>query len=484
MKRRYLAVLVILVLLLGPLEFVGRPRQLGSARPDHRLAAADRPDARARSTTWSRASGRSSRTSTPETSCARSRSSSSPSTRSRRRWRSSPATGASRPASSSSASLSSRAARSAAATGTLSSVRRRSPSDWDLEHYYDWSAVRRMNLIRTRNEKGPERADAGRVARPRGDPGPRSARRDEALLARLLAAALGPGCRRARERHGRDGRHPDGHARARPGGAQRQAPEPPPGARGGDARLRWTWSAGHNRRLEPPRRGCSESDHEPRRRAARARWRSCVLLLARPALAFHIPIPDPVETGLLAKIAALSGTIQRIRMLALEKWHQQIQVRLSAYAFPEAPLQPGVRDHLDGRRTSGVSCNRLACVWPTTPPHQRPGGSPLQADDLLPRRLPARRGALTTASGTRSCRRRTTTSATMTANMISERTEKTNTELGAGPARPVPRHRADLSSSPGEANRAEAAALAWTNEVALGNGQILTQNLLAPADGP
>jgi hypothetical protein len=31
-------------------------------------------------------------------------------------------------------------------------------ADWDLEHYYDWSAVRRMNLIRTRYEKGPERA--------------------------------------------------------------------------------------------------------------------------------------------------------------------------------------------------------------------------------------------------------------------------------------------------------------------------------------
>ena len=31
-------------------------------------------------------------------------------------------------------------------------------ADWDLEHYYDWSAVRRLNLIRTRNEKGPERA--------------------------------------------------------------------------------------------------------------------------------------------------------------------------------------------------------------------------------------------------------------------------------------------------------------------------------------
>ncbi len=32
-------------------------------------------------------------------------------------------------------------------------------ADWDLEHYYDWSAVRRLNLIRTRYEKGPERAE-------------------------------------------------------------------------------------------------------------------------------------------------------------------------------------------------------------------------------------------------------------------------------------------------------------------------------------
>jgi hypothetical protein len=31
-------------------------------------------------------------------------------------------------------------------------------ADWDLEHYYDWSAVRRLNLIRTRYEKGPQRA--------------------------------------------------------------------------------------------------------------------------------------------------------------------------------------------------------------------------------------------------------------------------------------------------------------------------------------
>jgi hypothetical protein len=30
--------------------------------------------------------------------------------------------------------------------------------DWDLENYYDWSAVRRLNLIRTRNDKSKERA--------------------------------------------------------------------------------------------------------------------------------------------------------------------------------------------------------------------------------------------------------------------------------------------------------------------------------------
>src|SRR5262249_40170826 len=30
--------------------------------------------------------------------------------------------------------------------------------DWDLQSYYDWSAVRRITLIKTRNEKGPRRA--------------------------------------------------------------------------------------------------------------------------------------------------------------------------------------------------------------------------------------------------------------------------------------------------------------------------------------
>jgi hypothetical protein len=33
---------------------------------------------------------------------------------------------------------------------------------WDLESYYDWSAVRRLNLIKTRNEKSDLRAEEAR----------------------------------------------------------------------------------------------------------------------------------------------------------------------------------------------------------------------------------------------------------------------------------------------------------------------------------
>jgi hypothetical protein len=31
--------------------------------------------------------------------------------------------------------------------------------DWDLEHYYDWSSVRRLNMIKTRNDKSSKRAE-------------------------------------------------------------------------------------------------------------------------------------------------------------------------------------------------------------------------------------------------------------------------------------------------------------------------------------
>ena len=86
-------------------------------------------------------------------------------------------------------------------------------------------------------------------------------------------------------------------------------------------------------------------------------------------------------------------------------------------------------------------------------------------------------GARTRACGTGHSRRRTTTSPRMTANMISERAEKTNTSWVKAHKELFDQHTI-LRNSPGEANRAEAAALAWANEVAIGNSQMATQDLL------
>jgi hypothetical protein len=61
--------------------------------------------------------------------------------------------------------------------------------------------------------------------------------------------------------------------------------------------------------------------------------------------------------------------------------------------------------------------------------------------------------------------------------MISERVQKTNTSWVRAHQDLFDGH-AILRNSPGEANRAEAAALAWANQVAIGNSQIVTQDLL------
>ncbi len=67
--------------------------------------------------------------------------------------------------------------------------------------------------------------------------------------------------------------------------------------------------------------------------------------------------------------------------------------------------------------------------------------------------------------------------AAMTANMISERAERTNTSWVIAHKDLFDQY-ALLRSSPGEANRGEAGGLAWANEVAVGNSQIVTQDLL------
>jgi hypothetical protein len=178
---------------------------------------------------------------------------------------------------------------------------------------------------------------------------------------------------------------------------------------------------------------------------------------------------------MLAKVAALLGTIQRLRMLALENWHRQISVRLGAYAFPEALFNQVfvvTSEVADIRR----ELNQLACVWPTT-------GRTNVLEDLLLKRMTLCRSDYLQTWGSHGgmwdaeLQEMHDYVGTMTANMISERTEKTNTEW-VHALRDQYLNTAQTYLSPGEANRGEAAALAWTNEIALGNGQILTQDLL------
>ncbi len=199
-----------------------------------------------------------------------------------------------------------------------------------------------------------------------------------------------------------------------------------------------------------------------------------VLLLARPAMAF-IYIPDLVEDGLIAKIAAILGLIQRVRMITLLTWHRQIDVRLGAYAFPDSLF--GQISHVittvdDIRR----ELNNLACVWPTSARTDI-------LESLLLQRLALCRDDYRHTWGIhdgmwdQELQEAHDYVGTMTANMISERTEKTNTEWVTG-LQQTYLDTAQGYLSPGEANRREAAALAWTNEIALGNGQIATQNLL------
>ncbi len=199
-----------------------------------------------------------------------------------------------------------------------------------------------------------------------------------------------------------------------------------------------------------------------------------VVLLARPASAF-IGIPDFIQDGLLQKIASILSVIETLRMMTLLKWHRQIDVRLGAYAFPDAlfgQFSPIITRVEDIRR----ELNRLACVWPTS----------VRTDileNLLLQRLTLCRDDYRQTWGIhdgmwdQELQEAHDYVATMTANMISERTEKANSEWVSA-LRDNYIDTAQASLSPGEANRNEAAALAWTNEIALANGQIATQNLL------
>ena len=197
-----------------------------------------------------------------------------------------------------------------------------------------------------------------------------------------------------------------------------------------------------------------------------------VLLLAGPSQA---QIPDPVEAGLLAKIAAALKAIEEFRLKVLDQLQIQVYNRLRSYAFPSLLFQQvrvSITTVVDIRR----ELQRLSCNWSMSP-------RTLALREMLLRRMTFCRSGHQDIWGTHErfwdgpIQEMNDYVATMTANMLSERTHRANTSWVRAHHDLFEEHTI-MRNSPGEANRAEAAGLAWANEVAVGNNQIVTQNLL------
>ena len=196
-----------------------------------------------------------------------------------------------------------------------------------------------------------------------------------------------------------------------------------------------------------------------------------IWLLAQPSFA----VGDPVEAGLLAKIAATLEAIEQYRLWIQDKLQEQVYDRLHAYAFPRLAfdaIRTATATVLDMRH----ELQNLACDWPLSPRTRI-----LRDLMLKPRHLC--RSAYQELWGAhdifwdRDLQETHDYVAALTSNMISDRTEKTYTTWVRAHRDLLEGHALYLTS-PGEANRAEAAALAWANQVALGNSQVVTQNLL------
>jgi hypothetical protein len=196
-----------------------------------------------------------------------------------------------------------------------------------------------------------------------------------------------------------------------------------------------------------------------------------VLLVASPLHAWV----DPVQAGLLAKIAAVMQAIEQFRIRVMATIQEQVYVRINAYAFPRPvfdPINATITEVLDVRR----ELQRMACDWPMS-------FRTRSLSDLFWERAQFCRGNYQAVWGSHEqfwdgpLQETNDYMATMTANMISERSEKTNTSWAQAHKSLFGEHTI-LRTSPAEANRAEAASLAWANEVAIGNSQIVTQDLL------
>jgi hypothetical protein len=197
-----------------------------------------------------------------------------------------------------------------------------------------------------------------------------------------------------------------------------------------------------------------------------------VLLLAGPSQA---QIPDPVEAGLLAKIAAALKAIETFRLKVLDQLEIQVYNRLRSYAYPALLFQQiriSITKVADIRR----ELQSLSCNWSLSP-------RTLALKEMLSSRMTFCRSGHQDIWGTHErfwdgpIQEVNDYVATMTSNMISERAHEANTSWVRAHHDLFEGH-AITRNSPGEANRAEAAALAWANQVAVGNSQMVTQNLL------
>jgi len=197
-----------------------------------------------------------------------------------------------------------------------------------------------------------------------------------------------------------------------------------------------------------------------------------ILILTSPALAL---IPDPVESALLKKIAAALEAIERARLKVQEKMQEQVRNRLRTDAFPLQLLHDiatTTATVVDIRR----QLQHMACDWPTSIRTR-------SMTALFEERTQFCRSSFHGVWGSHELlwdgplQEMHDYVGTMTANMISERADKTYTTWVRAHQDLFVGH-ATAFNSPGEANRAEAAALAWANQVGLGNSQVLTQDLL------
>jgi len=162
-------------------------------------------------------------------------------------------------------------------------------------------------------------------------------------------------------------------------------------------------------------------------------------------------------------------------MRILEKMQEQIRNRLRTDAFPPqlfGAISTTTATVVDIRR----QLQRMACDWPMSTRTRSLG-------DLFWERTQFCRSSFREVWGSHELlwdgplQEVHDYVATMTANMISERADKTYSTWVRAHSDLFEGH-ANQLDSPGEANRAEAAGLAWANQVALGNSQMTTQDLL------